>query len=340
MNTPTFRGRGDIPGYPPTAHDGLPFRDPRGYEADPELARAVNIALALQKPLLVTGEPGTGKTELAYRVAAELGLVLLRFDTKSSSTAHDLFYQFDAVGRLAEAQLAAFTHQPVPSPAQCLQLKALGDAIARTHDPAIVRQRLGLARHEAPQRSLVLIDEIDKAPRDFPNDLLNQIENLEFAAHEVGMHEPLRAVREQDGVVLTPVVILTSNSEKQLPEPFLRRCIYHHIEFPGAAQLTRILRKRLQPGDNAGNASPTDVAGFVEWILPVRQDTTLEKRPSTAEMLDALRALPAEARGAAMGKSPLPDHALDALRDVLGTLFKSRAGLATVRDRYTRSAAR
>jgi MoxR-like ATPase len=206
-----FRGEGPIPGH---VHRGDPLRDPAGYRAGPELANAVNVALALNMPLLVTGEPGTGKTQLAFRIAAELGLgAVLRFDTKSSAQAHELFYHFDTVRQFAQSQLNALRQQEMPAPAGFLRLNALGQAIVRTLPPAEVMARLGPgfaaaqgdgqgggdgdgegagsgggdASAAQPQRSLVLIDEIDKAPRDFPNDLLNQIEDMAFAIPELGV---------------------------------------------------------------------------------------------------------------------------------------------------------
>ncbi len=330
MSIPTFRGRGDIPGYKPKERDALPFRDPRQYEASEELARAVNVALALEKPLLVTGEPGTGKTELAYRIGAELGLEVLRFDTQSSSQAHDLFYHFDAVHRLAEAQFAALEKRAIPPAFQSLSFRALGEAIVRTLGPDERPAWMTTHVHARPARSVVLIDEIDKAPRDFPNDLLNHVENLEFMAREAGMSEPLRARRQRDGLRLTPIVVMTSNSERQLPEPFLRRCIYHHIEFPDANALVRILQGRLR-GEGGGGATPKDdeLRGFVDWILELRRDPAIEKRASTAEMLDAVRALQ-------LGPLPVGSRASfgdrSAYRGVLGTLFKTRADIERARS--------
>lgn len=275
-----FKGRGPIPGRAP---DPDPLRDPAGYIASPALVNAVNVALALDMPLLVTGEPGTGKTQLAYRMAAELGFPeVLRFDTKSSSQASELFYDFDNIRQFARSQLAAASREPLPSAREFLRLRALGMAIVRALPRDEVRQRLGDAFAAAqPQRSLVLIDEIDKAPRDFPNDLLNQIEDRSFEVAEIG--ERFQAPR-----AMRPLVVITSNSEKQLPEPFLRRCVYHHIEFPrDGDELQAILGARLSRLRLDGRAFDDAMALFFE----LRRDPRIAKKPSTSELLDWLRAL-------------------------------------------------
>lgn len=285
MSFERFKGRGDIPGYQPSEEVlKNPLRNPAGYLAGEDLARAVNVALALDMPLLVTGEPGTGKTQLAYRVAAELGLgAVLRFDTKSSSQATELFYRFDSVRQFAQCQLNAIAGKTLPEAREFLRIQALGAAILYTRDPAEVAPLVGaLPGHTRPLRTLVLIDEVDKAPRDFPNDLLNQIENLEFPVHELGLH--FRADR-----ALAPVIVITSNSEKQLPEPFLRRCVYHHIEFPkDPAELQAILGARLSGMHVEGPA----YGELLKWFFKLREDPGLTKKPSTSELLDWLKVLP------------------------------------------------
>ena len=287
MTFQRFKGQGPIPGYAPDEEDGRhPLRHPAGYLAGEALAQAVNVALALEMPLLVTGEPGTGKTQLGYRMAAELGLGRpLRFDTKSSSQAVDLFYQFDSVRQFAQSQLNAAARQPLPEASEFLEIRPLGRAILESLAPGEVAAKLGprLVRHPHARRSLVLIDEIDKAPRDFPNDLLNQIENLQFTLHELG-NLTFQASRD-----FAPVILITSNSEKQLPEPFLRRCVYHHIEFPRTEQeLSRILDLRLQKLALKGRPAYGEL---VRWFFALRADVTLAKKPSTSELLDWLRVL-------------------------------------------------
>lgn len=303
-----FKGRGQIPGRAPSA-DAL--RDPAGYLASPALANAVNVALALGMPLLVTGEPGTGKTQLAYRIAAELGFdEVLRFDTKSSSLAQELFYHFDSIRQFAQSQLNAAAGRPLPHAREFLRLNALGEAIVRALPPNDVARRLGLSREGAARRSLVLIDEIDKAPRDFPNDLLNQIEDQSFYVPELG--EPFQAPPE-----LKPLVVITSNSEKQLPEPFLRRCVYHHIEFPqDGEELQAILGARLSRLRLRGRAFDEALAFF----FTVRKDPRIAKKPSTSELLDWLRALHAARADAAR---PLVDQPVIA-QAALGSLLKTR----------------
>jgi len=313
-----FKGSGPIPNYTPSKEvpEG---RDPNGYLAGRELAQAVNVALALKRPLLVTGEPGTGKTELAYRMAAELGLgEVLRFDTKSSSQATDLFYQFDSLRQFAHVQLdTALKREPSPA-SRFLRIQAFGRAILRTLPPQEVGEFLGIeVGHPEPRSSLVLVDELDKAPRDFPNDLLNQIEHLEFSVPELGRDRPIRANPE-----FAPVVVITSNSEKQLPEAFLRRCVYHHIGFPSKREdLERILAGRLgklgMKGEGAGR--------LMDWFLRVREGGQLEKKPSTSELLDWMRAL---SLAGLQTDRPLDDPDQKALlANSLGCLFKTQRDL-------------
>jgi MoxR-like ATPase len=285
MTFERFRGEGPIDGADdnPLVTSADPLRDPRGYRAGADLANAVNVALALQMPLVVTGEPGTGKTQLAYRLAVELGKrEVLRFDTKSSSQATELFYRFDSIRQFAQSQLNAASGQPLPDARDFLRMEAMGLAILQTLDPAQVEAALGPRfRHREALQSVVLIDEIDKAPRDFPNDLLNQVENLEFSIPELG-ETPVADRR------LSPIVVITSNSEKQLPEPFLRRCVYHHIEFPSnRAEIEAILGARLSRLQLSGIA----YSEALDFFFKLRAHAGLGRKPSTSELLDWLRAL-------------------------------------------------
>lgn len=314
-----FVGRGAIPG---AAAPSDPLKDPAGYRAGDDLVRAVNVALALRMPLLVTGDPGTGKTQLAYRMAAELGLgPVLRFDTKSASQAQDLFYQFDSVRQFAQAQLDASAGRVMAAPQDFVRWQALGQAILRTLDPDALAAQLGAAhRHAAAVQSLVLIDEIDKAPRDFPNDLLNQIENREFHLPELGAHF-------QAAEALAPVVVITSNSERQLPEAFLRRCVYHHIEFPkDMAELQNILGARLARLPLGGQALQDAVALFFR----IREDRGFSRAPSTSELLDWLRAL---ASAGLQDALPLAGQTVP-LRAAIGSLFKTREDLERARSQH------
>ena len=280
-----FKGSGPIEGW---RFDGSAVRrsaltDPEGYQASEPLVRAVNVALELEMPLLLTGEPGTGKTQLASRLAAELGLgPPLRFDTKSSSQANDLFFAFDSVRYFSQSQINAAQGRDLPAAKEFVRYSGLGEAILRTHPRDMVQDLLppGFPGYR-PARTVVLIDEIDKAPRDFPNDLLNQIENLEFVIPEL-RSEPVRSDPAH-----RPIVVITSNSEKQLPEPFLRRCVYHHIEFP-EQRIAEIVEGRLR---DLPLGTPA-FTGAKEFYFTLREPGAgLAKKPSTSELLDWLRVL-------------------------------------------------
>ncbi len=264
-------------------------RAPTGYVATTELAQAVDAALLTGLPLLLTGESGCGKTQLAYAMAYQLGVPLLRFDTKSSSSAKDLLYRFDVVGRFYEAenrkQGVAGEGRDPGKPGEYVVLGPLGAAILLSKaDRAAWLLKYPHALDEVndapqkPTRCVVLIDEVDKAPRDFPNDLLNELENFGFQISETG--EILEAEPEN-----RPFVVLTSNAERDLPEPFLRRCAYFHIETP---DLGKIVEQRL----GAQTELTKEALGHFEWL---RKQGGLERRPSVAELLVWLRLL--EKRG-------------------------------------------
>ena len=320
MSFAQFKGQGPIAGWA-AADDAM--KDPGGYRAGPELSQAVNVALALRMPLLVTGDPGTGKTQLAYRIAAELALgPVLRFNTKTSSVASELFYTFDTVRQFAQSQLEATAGRPLPDPRQFMRPQALGRAILSALPPDEVEHQLGTGhRHDRALRSLVLIDEIDKAPRDFPNDLLNQIEEREFHVPELGAH--FRAPE-----ALAPVIVITSNSERQLPEAFLRRCVYHHIEFPkDLDELQQILGERLK-SLSLGSARMTEA---VQLFFRIREEKAFSRAPSTSELLDWLRAL--KAHGLQDGQ-PLQGQG-GALMAAAGSLFKTREDLDHARRMFS-----
>ncbi|MCB6177346.1 MoxR family ATPase [Rhodobacter sp. Har01] len=236
----------------------MKFSSTPGYVAAPELAIAVNAAVALERPLLVKGEPGTGKTELARQVAASLGMPLIEWHVKSTTRAHQGLYEYDAVSRLRDSQL--------------------GDA--RVHDVKnYIRPGKLWQAFTAPARVVLLIDEVDKADIEFPNDLLQELDRMEFHVYETG--ETIRAAQR-------PVVIITSNNEKDLPDAFLRRCFFHYIRFPDAETLAAIVRVHL-PGIK-DRLLATALAEFFE----IRETPGLKKKPSTSEMLDWLKLILAE----------------------------------------------
>jgi MoxR-like ATPase len=236
----------------------MKFTSTAGYVATDDLAVAVNAAVTLQRPLLVKGEPGTGKTELARQVAGSLGLALIEWHVKSTTKAQQGLYEYDAVSRLRDSQL--------------------GDP--RVHDVRnYIRKGKLWQAFEAEARVVLLIDEIDKADIEFPNDLLQELDRMEFHVYETG--ETIRARHR-------PVVIITSNNEKELPDAFLRRCFFHYIRFPDAETLAAIVR--LHFPDIKDQLLSAALTQFFE----LREVPGLKKKPSTSEVLDWLRLLLAE----------------------------------------------
>ena len=297
---------------------------PIDYEADSGLIDAMNVALLLGRPLLLTGRPGTGKSQFADRVAWEFGLApVLRFEAQSVSEAQDLFYRFDMVGRLAAAQggsadrglaMTGKTAASASAPAadlpssdarRFITLAALGKAVLYSHP--LDRERSGgvllTPPHPAPdsgRASVVLIDEIDKASRDFPNDLLNAIERLAFKVPELDGRE-FEASRDTG---TRPLVIITSNSERELPEPFLRRCVYYHIPDPSPETLRRIVvnrvLNRIQHASRSGVAPastpiPPLFRELVDCFVDYRDKAgkRLSFTPGTSELIDLARVVAA-----------------------------------------------
>ena len=236
----------------------MKFASTAAYVATDDLIMAVNAAVTLERPLLVKGEPGTGKTELARQVATALNMTIIEWHVKSTTKAQQGLYDYDAVSRLRDSQL--------------------GDA--RVNDVAnYIRKGKLWQAFEADQRVVLLIDEIDKADIEFPNDLLQELDRMEFHVYETG--ETIRARHR-------PVVIITSNNEKELPDAFLRRCFFHFIKFPDADTLRRIVDVHF-PGIKDDLLS-TALAQFFE----LRDVPGLKKKPSTSEVLDWLKLLLAD----------------------------------------------
>ncbi|MBI1392102.1 MAG: AAA family ATPase [Alphaproteobacteria bacterium] len=236
----------------------MKFEGTKDYIATDDLKVAVNAAVTLERPLLIKGEPGTGKTVLAQQVADALGAPLLEWHIKSTTKAHQGLYEYDAVARLRDSQL--------------------GEERARDVGNYIKRGKLWEA-FTAEQRPVLLIDEIDKADIEFPNDLLQELDRMEFFVYETG--ETIRAIRR-------PIVIITSNNEKELPDAFLRRCFFHYIKFPDPTTMESIvdvhfpgIKKRL-------------VGDALKIFYDVRDVPGLKKKPSTSELLDWLKLLMSE----------------------------------------------
>ncbi|HPR07017.1 MAG TPA: MoxR family ATPase [Denitromonas sp.] len=234
------------------------FEGSDSYVATDDLKLAVNAAITLQRPLLIKGEPGTGKTMLAEEVAAALGLPLLQWHIKSTTKAQHGLYEYDAVSRLRDSQL--------------------GDDKVKDIANYIVKGVLWQA-FEQDTPCVVLIDEIDKADIEFPNDLLRELDRMEFHVYET--RQTIAAKRR-------PIVVITSNNEKELPDAFLRRCFFHYIQFPDADTMQRIVDVHY-PG-----IKPALLKEAMEVFFGLRSIPGLKKKPSTSELIDWLKLLMAE----------------------------------------------
>ncbi len=258
------------------------FTGTESYLTNDSLRSAVDCALALQKPLLVKGEPGTGKTLLAEAIAKALNLHLLTWHVKSTTRAQEGIYVYDAVQRLHDSR---FGDHDVRDIKKYIRLGPLGESFAAT------------------DRKVLLIDEIDKADLEFPNDLLHELDRMRFRIHETNEEVVARS---------RPVVIITSNNEKDLPDAFLRRCVFHFIEFPDEALMRRIVEVHHP------KLSDALIDQAMKIFFELRALTRLRKRPSTSELIDWLAALKA---------SGIESVTLDQQLPFIGALLKREQDL-------------
>ncbi len=261
----------------------MKFTGTKNYVSTEDLTIAVNASIALERPLIVKGEPGTGKTELARQVADALNLPMIEWNIKSTTKAQQGLYEYDAVSRLRDSQL--------------------GDE--RVHDVSnyIKKGKLWQA-FEAEERLVLLIDEIDKADIEFPNDLLQELDQMQFHVYETG--ETVKAKNR-------PIVIITSNNEKELPDAFLRRCFFHYIRFPDMETMQQIVDVHFP------NIKQDLVAEALTQFFEIRETAGLKKKPSTSEVLDWLKLLLVEDLNA----TDMRRDSKDALPKLHGALLKN-----------------
>ena len=236
----------------------MQFKNTENYITTEDLEMAVNAAINLEKPLLVKGEPGTGKTELAKQVAIKLGLTLFEWNIKSTTKAHQGLYEYDAVSRLRDSQL--------------------GDKKVNDIKNYIKKGTIWSA-FSSKEKAVLLIDEIDKADIEFPNDLLHELDKMKFLVYETG--EVISAKKR-------PIVIITSNNEKELPDAFLRRCFFHYIQFPDQETLSKIINVHFP------DIKKNLLQSALEVFFDIREVPGLKKKPSTSEILDWIKLLLAE----------------------------------------------
>lgn len=263
------------------------FNSTKDYVASEELLASVNVAIALKKPLLIKGEPGTGKTMLAEAVANSLGKKLLIWNIKSTTKAQEGLYMYDTIQRLYDGQ---FGEEGVDDIAKYIKLGKLGEAF------------------ESDEQVILLIDEIDKADLEFPNDLLWELDQMEFY-----IHETKRTVKAKH----RPIVIITSNAEKELPDAFLRRCIFHYIDFPNPELMEEIVRTHYP------NVQDNLLKNAMQVFYDIRTIRDIRKKPSTSELIDWINALQVAGISADELRAKLP---------FLGVVVKKDEDLETVRQ--------
>jgi MoxR-like ATPase len=271
-------------------YDGLkelPGIKPGEYVVSKKLYGAVEAAIATGQPLLLTGEPGTGKTRLASKLAHDLSLSdqrfdseIERFDTKTTSCAQDLFYSYDALRHFNDANIKRAANEDAPGAFPYIELEALGKAIAITSEQDYAKELLKSETNSESKSKVVLIDEIDKAPRDFTNDILNEIDNMEFEVRELQRSGKKIKCGKRHRIV----VIMTSNSEKNLPDAFLRRCAFFHIPFPDDKLLRDIVQMHFPDNKELSQEA------VIEFFGQLR-DVSTRKKPATAELISWLHVL-------------------------------------------------
>ncbi|MXW03028.1 MAG: MoxR family ATPase [Holophagales bacterium] len=261
------------------------------YLASPELRDSVNVASALEKPLLVRGEPGTGKTVLAEAIAENLVMELLTWNIKSTSKAQEGLYVYDTVQRLNDAR---FGDRDITDISQYIKYGPLGESFLKD------------------QRVVLLIDEIDKADMEFPNDLLHELDRMSFFVHETG---------EQHAARFRPIVVITSNNEKELPDAFLRRCVFHYIAFPDKAEMEDIIR--VHHPDVEDELLRQVLLRFY-WLRDLPE---LRKKPSTSELIDWI---------AALRRGGVSTESIESELPFLGVLMKRENDLEAVMAAHRR----
>jgi MoxR-like ATPase len=261
------------------------FKGTEDYVLSPELKDSVNVSIALGRPLLIKGEPGTGKTLLAHSIAKSLGKELIIWNIKSTTKAREGLYVYDTVQRLNDSR---FGDRDVSDIKQYINLGKLGIAF------------------NAPEQAILLIDEIDKADIEFPNDLLNELDEMSFYIPETS--ELIKAVNR-------PIVIITSNSEKELPDPFLRRCVFHYIDFPAESLMEEIVKVHFPDIDKKL------IKECMKKFYWIREFDMLRKKPSTSELIDWIQAITI---------GGIPAKNIEKEMPFLGTLLKKQEDVELV----------